>query len=508
METSVFFAFFADHSMRLLSIVVIAVVFSSCSTTEQKEERLARQHCGSCHLFPDPSKLDKTTWEKRVLPEMAFRMSLDMTGLMNVSEEDQPSVLQSLPREPMVTQEDFEAIRNYYLREAPESLTLPDPSTVADDTLSGFEVIPIRLPSTSGRPVLTMIQADTINKRIYISDRRSDLRSYTYDWKLVDSIRLSSPASAIRFPTNSDPLVTAMGIMDPNDQRKGQLLRLSDNNSKVLIDSMRRPVFFEEADLNNDGKKDFIVCEFGNYSGALVAYENLGNDNYSPHTITFLPGSRKVVVRDFDGDQRLDILVLFTQGDEQISLLKNAGGFDFRINTLLRFSAVDGSSFFDIADFNSDGFWDILYTNGDNADYSILLKPYHGLHLYLNDGKNQFKESWFHPMYGCSIAIARDFDGHGLLDIAAISFFPDFQHHPEQGFIYFRNDGQGNFKPFTTPLADKGRWLVMESLDIDNDMDLDLLLGALNFDTALPSEVVASWEAHPVDVLLLRNNRH
>ena len=49
-----------------------------------------------------------------------------------------------------------------------------------------------------------------------------------------------------------------------------------------------------------------------------------------------------------------------------------------------------GSSYLELADMNNDGHLDILYTNGDNADYSYVLKKYHGLRIFINDGKNQF----------------------------------------------------------------------------------------------------------------------
>ena len=39
---------------------------------------------------------------------------------------------------------------------------------------------------------------------------------------------------------------------------------------------------------------------------------------------------------------------------------------------LLRFQPVYGSSYFEFADFNKDGHKDILYTCGDNADFSPM----------------------------------------------------------------------------------------------------------------------------------------
>jgi len=480
------------------------VLLASCASKETKEARLAQQHCGSCHLFPEPALLDKQTWDKHVLPQMAFRMGLDLSPLMTLDPADAPFVIQALPGIDLVTQEEFESIRQYFLREAPDSLQAGPAFNSAN--LEQFEANALRLPTFEGSPVISMITADTLSQKIWISTRQSQLLAYDYDWILRDSMQLSSPASSMLFRAGVSPLVSAMGIMDPNDQPKGQILRYNgQGNTELVADSLKRPVHVEEGDLNGDGKDDLVVCAFGNYGGELVVLENV-DDGYVPHVISFLPGARKVIVQDFNNDRRSDILVLFTQGDEQISLMTNAGNFNFRITTLLRFSPVMGSSYFEIADFNQDGNWDILYTNGDNADYSIILKPYHGVHIYLNDGRNQFKESWFHYMPGASKALARDFDKDGDLDIAAISFFPDFEKNPEQGFIYFRNDGNG-FSPQTTPLGASGRWLVMDALDIDSDSDLDILLGALNFNDAIPRELSTQWVSKPVDILVLKNNQ-
>ena len=73
--------------------------------------------------------------------------------------------------------------------------------------------------------------------------------------------------------------------------------------------------------------------------------------------------------------------------------------------------------------------------------------------------------------------MARDYDGDGDLDIAAISFFADYEHQPEEGFVYLKNEGNFNFSPYSVPEAQSGRWLTMDVGDLDKDGKIDIVLG-------------------------------
>ena len=78
---------------RSVVVIVIACIgilyFAGCESQSEKEERLAKQYCGSCHTFPDPALLSKKTWTDQVLPQMAFRMGFsNMQMLMQMSDAD------------------------------------------------------------------------------------------------------------------------------------------------------------------------------------------------------------------------------------------------------------------------------------------------------------------------------------------------------------------------------------------------------------------------------------
>ncbi|MEP7253613.1 MAG: VCBS repeat-containing protein, partial [Ginsengibacter sp.] len=324
--------------------------------------------------------------------------------------------------------------------------------------------------------------------------------------EVIDSIANKGPI--VNFDREGANLLGCnIGIMNPNNGHHGSAILFhtgSDGKlieeSTPLFDSLQRPVQVTAADLNKDGKTDYLVCEFGFLTGALSWMENKG-DKYVRHVLRPLPGAIKAYVNDYNHDGLPDIVVLFAQGDESIILFTNTGNGNFKQEKLLSFPAAYGSSYFELDDFNDDGYPDILYTCGDNADYSTVLKPYHGVYIFMNDKTNHFVQKYFYPIHGCYKAMARDFDGDGDLDIAAISFFADYTHQPQEGFVYFKNIGDLHFTPLNVPGTEVGRWLTMDVGDMDGDGKIDIALGNFSIGPILNRPKV-EWQKAPPFILL------
>ena len=136
--------------------------------------------------------------------------------------------------------------------------------------------------------------------------------------------------------------------------------------------------------------------------------------------------------------------------------------------------------YFSMNDFNGDGHMDIVYVNGDNFDYSRVLKPYHGVRILENDGKNAFAERFFFPVYGAARAEVADFDKDGDLDILTTSNFADAERHPERGIVYLENVGRYAFRPYAFSAGARNEWNLTATGDLNRDGWLDVIVGAMD----------------------------
>jgi hypothetical protein len=101
-----------------------------------------------------------------------------------------------------------------------------------------------------------------------------------------------------------------------------------------------------------------------------------------------------------------------------------------------------------------------------------------------------------------------DFDEDGDLGIAAIYFFPDYKTAPEESFVYLRKDGKNHFTASTFSGSARGRWMVMDTGDLDGDGDTDIVLGSCVFETNEDGKKYESrWWDKGTALLILKNNK-
>ncbi|MBK8566531.1 MAG: VCBS repeat-containing protein [Saprospiraceae bacterium] len=483
------------------------VLLCRCVKPEQTEGKaLAEAQCGSCHALPSPTDLDRATWDKYVLPRMGALMGvlpLDSAGGQFIN----PAVLtlanpSIIRRESSISKEEWAAIRHYFLENAPAEL--PVTALELEASLPQFEA---RFPDYFLSPPGTLLAQFEGTKLLLGDVHKSQLFSFDNNLELQRTAKLPSGVVSLTGIAEGE-VATCIGSFSPTDEATGSVVFLPKKPGTqplVLIDSLRRPVHTSLADLDADGRFDLVISEFGKWAGTLGWWKNDGRGGFERRLLRNMPGATRTEVSDLNGDGLPDIVALFGQGDEGFFAYINKGVGQFEERRLLRFPPGYGSSSFQLFDYNADGHPDLLHTCGDLADFPPVHKPYHGIRIFQNDGRGSFKEVFFQPMQGAYGAMPADFDLDGDLDIAAISFFPDFQKAPQSGFVFFENQGSMKMKARTFPQSDKGRWLVMDAGDFDTDGDLDLVLGSMAFEVVPDGGEVDKWVKNGIPFVVLEN---
>jgi hypothetical protein len=436
-------------------------------------KQLSRKYCSNCHHYPDPQLLDKSTWEKGIMPQMAKQLGIqsEMGGYY----ADQHSA---------VGMADWQRILAYYQNMAPAKLILPKRNAVSD--WAGFKLkLSPSINRNGATAMTTMIKLNPNDRYIYTADAANNLLKWDKDLNAKLVRKMPSPVSDVSFGRSrageNTGFFSCIGVLPPNDYLKGSLEGLDLSTNKTIIttlaDSLPRPVFIAAGDFNKDGLEDHIVCGYGNTQGGLFVLEQQANQHYKRKVIRAVPGAIQVEVGDFNNDGWQDVMCLFAQADEGVWMFLNNRKGGFTTQNIFRFPPVYGTNSFQLADMNNDGLKDIIYTCGDNNDYSSILKPYHGVYIFINLGNWRFKKSYFHHINGASKVMSADFDGDGDRDMAVIAFFPDFVNHPQEGFTYLEQTASWKFKAHEIPINKYGRWIAMEVADIDQDGDQDIVLG-------------------------------
>lgn len=478
---------------------------------------LAQSRCQSCHAFPEPELLDKESWEHYVLPTMGYRMGLyhrnpvQGIGIRNRLIEtglagELVQQANIFPESPTISVTDFQKITDYYLTVAPAKASSPAAKLNIAPNISLF--VP-HFPDLPFRPAsVTLVKVDPVRQQLWVGlAKQNRLLQLNSRGQLQKTLPLYAVASDYLMQPEGNYALN-IGSFFPSDAPAGVLTFYlpGQQQPKVILNRLQRPVQALFTELNGDKKLDLLVCEFGNQTGSLNWYEGGSGQTFRKHILKNAPGAVRAYVQDLNHDKRPDIIALMAQGNEEIIIFYNEGHGTFREEKVIQFSPAMGSSSFELVDFNQDGFPDILYTAGDNADFKPVQKPYHGIRIYLNNGRNKFKETYFFPQNGSYKATAADFDGDGDLDIAAIAFFARFRDLPQESFIFLENKGDLTFRASTFAGSNRGRWLTLDQGDLDGDGDIDLVLGSFVLNTQLASDKQnKQWATEGPVVVILEN---
>ncbi|MFO1457954.1 MAG: VCBS repeat-containing protein [Verrucomicrobiota bacterium] len=471
--------------------------------------QLARTYCVTCHLFPEPEALDRTTWYQQILPRMKYRLGFSTPEL-----EQSPNIRilrenKRIPLQPVINEDQWLDVVAYYLAKSPEKpLPQETPPPIAVG-LPGFRVVVPDL--TLHPPSITAVKILPGAGALAADAGTRSIRRVGVDGRAGARFAVSNAVASFR-SLPGGILTAGLGSFLPSDALGGAVFWLTNapdwRRGPDLISGLPRTTDANAADLNGDGRLDYVVSCFGNNVGRLSWWEARADGTMQEHELFPLPGTLRTEIRDFNGDGHLDIAALVAQETEAMFVFLGDGRGGFERTTAFQRPPYWGHSSFQVADFNGDGHPDFLVTNGDNGEFSSPSKRYHGVRIYLAQAGGGWKEAYFFPLFGAYQAVVRDFDGDGDPDIGAISFFPDYQRAPRGSFVFLSNEGAGRFQASTFAESATGRWLALDAGDFDGDGDEDLLLGSyIKGPTPVPSVLMEAWDEADRPLILLENMR-
>jgi hypothetical protein len=243
------------------------------------------------------------------------------------------------------------------------------------------------------------------------------------------------------------------------------------------------------ADFNKDGKPDLAFANHDRKYLTVLAGDGKGSFiplKGSPFLVDVIPHTHGIAVGDFNGDGNLD-LVTDSWGNNRIAILFGNSSHGF--NATAKYIQVGKHPYQRIrtADLNKDGKLDIVTTNLDGNNATILL----------GDGKGNFHEPEGSP-FPCGdspfgIAID-DINGDGNPDLAIINS-PGItsSNTGRDGLTVLLGDGKGKFitmpgSPFTTGKAPSR-----------------VAIGDLNGD-GIPDIVVTNYRSNSITVFIMNKS--
>lgn len=232
---------------------------------------------------------------------------------------------------------------------------------------------------------------------------------------------------------------------------------------------------FDFADIDNDGDQDLILTGLDASDVPFTTlYRNLGNTNFTADTSTPFEqvGLSTVSFLDAENDGDMDVILAGTDKSNRKSttLYLNNGNGMFTLNNTNSFTGISLGEIA-IADADNNGYMDILIT-GLSAAGSVTK-------LYSNNGNGLFKEITGTPFTGTSASALEfaDFDNDGFMDILLLGA-GNFNGVSALAHIY-KNQGSNNFV-FSNELI--ATYFASAAIaDIDGDNDLDFIIGGTHF---------------------------
>jgi|GEM_PF-2879011 len=334
----------------------------------------------------------------------------------------------------------------------PEGVLVPGQTFIEDEILNlGFSAESVTISD---------LNADGLNDLIFTKDAEIGIA-----YRRADN---SGFSGAEYIPTNRfyDKIVTADinndGLLDicSIDFFEDQLVviyRESDNSGFSVQEQysiVARYTDIQVHDMNQDGLNDLIITGTNQFA---ILYRNSTNDGFEePVSYGLGPYVVRLTIADFNQDNKLDVAVTQEERNNNLSIfLQNSSDNDFTLDA--RYSAGEYPTGILHADFNNDGFIDIMTLNIDDNELTILEGSSEGTFFV----KDRIPTPDFPYLPN-----AADLDGNGVIDLALLSL-------TNETLSIFIGDGNFSFsEEIVEPTGLTPRWLAVGDLNNDGRSDI------------------------------------
>ena len=457
---------------------------------------LARLHapvmtfCGGCHDPPSPDSFPRDAWQAEI--ELAYRLFAEssrrdltpppMSDVVTWYRSQAPAILELRP-----------------IRESPSPVRFRFQEAVPGGSFPSTQNLSI--PGVSHVLSSTRTEDGTAPQLFFCDMSRNGVftvNESNASLSISNFVNARNPAHIEETDLNGDRspdyLLCELGSFLPEDHDRGRLIWLNRSQdgtltTHVLLDSVGRIADARPGDFDLDGDLDVIVAVFGwRKTGQLLILEQIddsqGTPEFRARQLDDRHGAIHLPVVDLDADGDLDFVALFSQEHETIEAFLNRGDATFeRQIVYLTGSPSYGSSGIEVTDLDQDGDPDILYTNGDTLD-SSLLKPYHSIQWLENTGDFPFTRHLIGSMPGAFRAVPSDIDSDGDIDVVASAWIPDKAEPPsprsDRTYItlaWYEQVAPSSFECHPLRSGKRDGYLTLAVSDVNVDGTPDIVAG-------------------------------
>jgi len=303
LDTRLFFGLILLVSLAEMSL------WSCAKKSNDEGEALAKTYCASCHVLPSPALLPKNVWQLSTLPYMGILMGIENEiANLPIPLKDY-SILR--PSTQMISEEEYEKIKAYYIDQAPESL--PEANVTPLVELKGqFSVEDVKLDITHGTfPNMTGIAIDASSQQILAGDQSNRIIwQLDSKGKVLQQIPNQNALTHIEKTGLNRYFFTYIGTTtqaNPEVNGYSNLVELSQGHYVVkssVLKGLNRPIYLSAKNLDKDTGDELILSEFGFKEGGLSVWKKDAKGDYQKTVLNPQTGATRTIIRDFNQDGR------------------------------------------------------------------------------------------------------------------------------------------------------------------------------------------------------------